>query len=55
MCCVYVKDTSRSTETGECVCVYLKDTSRSTETVCVFSQRRVDLHRQDSECVCVFM
>ena len=33
--CVYVKDTSRSTETG-CVCVYVKDTSRSTETVCVF-------------------
>ena len=34
--CVYVKDTSRSTET---VCVfYVKDTSRSTETVsvCVF-------------------
>ena len=34
--CVYVKDTSRSTETGSvCVCVYVEDTSRSTETVCV--------------------
>ena len=34
--CVYVKDTSRSTETGSvCVCVYVKDTSRSTETVSV--------------------
>ena len=41
--CVYVKDTSRSTETGsvdlqrQCVCVYVKYTSRSTETgsVCV--------------------
>ena len=43
--CVYVKDTSRSTETGSvCVCVIWnvtsrsaeKDTSRSTETgVCV--------------------
>ena len=42
--CVYVKDTSRSTETvsvcvcsqrqeGVCVCVYVKDTRRSTETV----------------------
>ena len=46
--CVYVKDTSRSTETGsvcvcerheliyrDSVCVYVKDTSRSTETGCV--------------------
>ena len=33
--CVYVKDTSRSTE-SVCVCVYVKDTSRSTEdSVCV--------------------
>ena len=45
--CVYVKDTSRSTETvcvfmsktrvdllrqGVCVCLYVRDTSRSTET-----------------------
>ena len=34
--CVYVRDTSRSTETvSVCVCVYVRDTSRSTETVCV--------------------
>ena len=52
--CVYVKDTSRSIETGSvCVCVYVEDTSRSTETVCVFmSKTRVDLQRQWCVCVC---